>query len=113
MGVDNIFFHADRLMFGICFKDLIDERGVAPLYTLHERLGGWPMIKSTWDASGFDLIQILTDLRLLNNGYLLNMWVSADDRNSSVNIVQVLVKLTRVTMIILRNFKQPSMRKRK
>lgn len=69
-------------------SDLIDQRGVEPLLDLYDHLGGWPMVNSTWDPNSFDLMYTLSELRLLNNRYLVDIWVSADDRNSTVNIVQ-------------------------
>lgn len=47
------------------------------------------MLESGWEESSFDLLYTLSELRLLNNRYLVDMWVSADDRDSSVNIAQV------------------------
>lgn len=52
-------------------------------------LGGWPILDAIWDESKFNLIDILARLRLYNSRVLVRMWVSADDRNSSTNVIQV------------------------
>lgn len=76
--------------YSICnFAELIESRGVEPLLGLLRKLGGWPMIESNWDATMFDLLDVLTDLKKINHGYLVDTWVSADDRESTINIVKV------------------------
>ena len=58
--------------------------------TLLEWLGGWPVLDENWDRNDlFNWIELVAKLRLLNNRVLINNWVSADDRNSDVNIIQV------------------------
>lgn len=60
-----------------------------PLHDILTTMGGWPIIESDWNDDSFDLISLLSELRLYNNRYLVEMWVSSDDRNSTNNILQV------------------------
>ena len=62
-----------------------------PVYSLLEELGGWPITGSQWKEEEFDLIDLMVKLRLYNNKILLDQWVGPDDKNSEVNIVQVLL----------------------
>jgi len=74
------------------FAALIEERGVEPMMSLLEDLGGWPIIEtlpSRKSNSNFDLIELLAKLRLINNRVLVNVWVSSDDKNSSMNTIHV------------------------
>ena len=75
----------------ILFIALIDERDLEPVYVLLEELGGWPITGSPlWKEEEFDLIDLLVKLRLYNNKILVDQWVGPDDKNSEVNIIQVL-----------------------
>ena len=76
------------------FIALIDERDLEPVYVLLEELGGWPITGSPiWKEEEFDLIDLLVKLRLYNNKILVDQWVGPDDKNSEVNIIQVLYLL--------------------
>lgn len=71
---------------------MIDERGLVPVKKFLEELGGWPVTYSQgqqWDESKFNFIQLLVKLKLYNNKIFVDQWVSADDKNSDVNIIQV------------------------
>ena len=68
---------------------MIEQRGDEPLKELLRSLGGWPVLDATWDVFSFDWVQLVIKLRILNNRVLINQWVSADDRNSSANIIHV------------------------
>ena len=69
---------------------LIESRGEQPLLDLLHQLGGWPVLDgASWNESRFSWVQLMADLRLLNNRVLLNQWISPDDKNSSVNVLQV------------------------
>jgi hypothetical protein len=62
--------------------------------TLLTELGGWPIIdKNPSNNISLDLVELLSKLRLLNNRVLLNLWVSSDDKNSSVNTIHVRIDL--------------------
>ena len=69
---------------------LVNERDKEPLITLLDELGGWPVLDgSSWDNAGFDYLDLMANLRLLNNRVLISQWVGADDKNSSRNIIHV------------------------
>ena len=69
---------------------LIESRGEQPLLDLLHQLGGWPVLDgASWNEERFDWVKLMANLRLLNNRVLLNQWISPDDKNSSVNVLQV------------------------
>lgn len=70
---------------------MIDERGIEPAYILLDELGGWPVTEREprWSEENFDLINLMVKLRFYNSKILVDQWVSADDKNSEVNIIQV------------------------
>lgn len=49
------------------------------------------MLDPAWDEDNFDVTDLMAKLRLYNNRVLINQWVSSDDKNSDVNIIQVRV----------------------
>ena len=77
------------ILFTLLSTALIEARGDKPLRDIIDALGGWPILDDDWSEDGFDLIDLIARLRLFNNRVLLNSWVSADDKNSEVNIIQV------------------------
>lgn len=73
-----------------CFSALIDLQGLEPIKSLLRELGGWPVVMGNeWKEEDVDLIDLIVKLRLYNNKILIDQWVSADDKNSKVNIIQV------------------------
>lgn len=63
--------------------------------TLHS-LGGWPVLDVGWTtgqgASVGSVENLLGRLRgELNQGVMIEQWVGPDDKNSSVNIIQVII----------------------
>ena len=54
------------------------------------------MLDADWPEADFDLIELLAKLRLYNNRILINQWVSADDKDSSINVIQVSIGTFRV-----------------
>lgn len=73
-----------------CFPALIDLQGLEPIKSLLRELGGWPVVMGNeWKEEDVDLIDLIVKLRLYNNKILIDQWVSADDKNSKVNIIQV------------------------
>ena len=48
------------------------------------------MVTAPWDGRPWDLIEVLAGMRgLYNAPILIDAWVAADDKNSSVNIIVV------------------------
>ncbi|XP_022344016.2 neprilysin-like [Crassostrea virginica] len=73
-------------------ESMIDERGLDPVTTFLEELGGWPVTytqSKQWEPSKFNFIELLVKLKLYNNKIFVDQWVSADDKNSDVNIIQL------------------------
>ena len=68
---------------------VIEKRSDGPLLSLLNWLGGWPVLDPNWDETNFDPTDLMSKLRLFNNRVLINQWVSSDDKNSDINIVQV------------------------
>lgn len=58
-------------------------------------LGGWPVIEKDWKPPTFSIEQLMGRLRgEYSEPVLIEQYVGADDKNSSVNILQVrLIKL--------------------
>jgi membrane metallo-endopeptidase-like protein 1 len=56
-------------------------------------LGGWPVTQPNWKPPEFSIETLLGRLRgEFNEGVLIEQWVGPDDKNSSVNILQVRTK---------------------
>ncbi|KAJ8920319.1 hypothetical protein NQ315_011981 [Exocentrus adspersus] len=52
--------------------------------------GGWPVTQPEWSAPDFSTEVLLGKIRgIYNEGYLIEPWVGPDDKNSSVNIIQM------------------------
>ena len=70
--------------------DQIERVGDRPLRKIMDDLGGWPVVTAPWDGRPWDLIEVLAGMRgLYNAPILIDAWVAADDKNSSVNIIVV------------------------
>ena len=70
--------------------DQIETVGDRPLRKILDDLGGWPVVTAPWDGRPWDLIEVLAGMRgLYNAPILIDAWVAADDKNSSVNIIVV------------------------
>ncbi len=68
----------------------VEHVGDDPLREVLYDLGGWPIIDRGWNPVNFDLERLLGRLRgRYNAPVLMDVWVGADDKNSSVNILQV------------------------
>ena len=72
------------------FLGVIDTLGVDPVKALITEMGGWPVIGDPFDSSAFNFEDTLGKFRSVYGTYgIMSSWVSADDKNSSVNIFQV------------------------
>ena len=74
------------------FAEKIEEIGDQPLRDLIKRFNGWPVVVGRdWSRPNQSLEQYLGKLRgLYNLGILMELWIGPDDKNSSVNIIQVI-----------------------
>lgn len=55
-------------------------------------LGGWPVINPNWEneTTGWVLEKVIGSLRgVYNIALLIDLWVAADDKNSSINVITV------------------------
>lgn len=61
---------------------------------LLDEFGGWPVVMgSMWQPGRVDLMDLIVKLRHSNHKVLIYQGVGADDKNSGVNIIQVLKKI--------------------
>lgn len=68
----------------------IQEIGDGPFRKVLEDLGSWPIVAPSWDRLSFVLEDTLAKLRSkYNTQVLVKTVVGPDDKNSSVNIIQV------------------------
>ena len=69
---------------------MIDKHGLRPIQALLAELGGWPVVLGeSWGEDDISLMDLIIKLRHYNNKILIEQWVSADDKNSTVNIIKV------------------------
>ena len=76
-------------MFESCMNtEIIEEKGLFPLKTLLDTLGGWPVVKGpTWDSESFKWFK-LRDLGFSVN-YLVYVGVTVDQRNPSSRVLTI------------------------
>uniref|UniRef100_A0A1B6DE24 Uncharacterized protein n=1 Tax=Clastoptera arizonana TaxID=38151 RepID=A0A1B6DE24_9HEMI len=68
----------------------IREYGDKPLREALDSLGGWPVTKVDWKPPDMPIEKLLGKIRGdFNDGVLVEQWVGPDDKNSSVNILQL------------------------
>lgn len=74
------------------FVAQIRKIGDNPLREVLSSLGGWPVTVANWEPPRFSIEVLLGRLRGdYNEGVLVEQWIGPDDKNSSVNIIQVSV----------------------
>lgn len=72
------------------FSGQIEKISDIPLREVLADLGSWPVVEQHWDPSKFVLEDVLGTMRgKYNAPILIDCWVGPDDKNSSVNIIQV------------------------
>ncbi|XP_072047750.1 neprilysin-1-like [Amphiura filiformis] len=74
--------------------ETIEQRDADPLIKLLQRLGGWPVLKDLpggqWSEKDFKVENLMGQLSGgYNNDILVSSYVTADDRNSSRNIIKI------------------------
>ncbi|XP_018913076.2 neprilysin-4 isoform X1 [Bemisia tabaci] len=76
-------------LYSSCINyEVLAERAEKPLIDLLDKLGGWPILRPGWDASSFDWIAQMAQLRSYNNDILISEWVGPDIKNSDEYIIQ-------------------------
>ncbi|KAK9717796.1 Peptidase family M13 [Popillia japonica] len=80
-----------KTFYNTCI-DIVQIRriGDAPLVNVLTSLGGWPVTQRNWQQPNFSVEVLLGRIRGdYNEGVLVEQWVGPDDKNSSVNIIQL------------------------
>lgn len=68
----------------------IRKIGDQPLRDILKSLGGWPVIESNWKIPNVSVEKLMGRLRgEYSEPVLIELYVGADDKNSSMNILQV------------------------
>ncbi|XP_037931990.1 neprilysin-1-like [Teleopsis dalmanni] len=68
----------------------IRKIGEGRLKDVLKSLGGWPVIEKNWQPPNMTIEQLMGYLRgNYSEGVLIELYVGADDKNSSVNILQI------------------------
>lgn len=69
----------------------IERIGDRPLRDVLDSYGGWPVASKNWDPDKFDLELILGRMRqkFASVPSLMEAWVAPDDKNSTMNIIQM------------------------
>lgn len=74
-------------MFSI---DEIRKIGDLPLREILKSLGGWPVVETNWKPPNVSIERLMGRLRgEYSEPVLIELYVGADDKNSSINILQV------------------------
>lgn len=72
----------------------IRKIGDGPLRQVLESLGGWPVTVKDWQPPAFSIETLLGRLRgEYSEPVMMELFVGADDKNSSANILQVWLQL--------------------
>ncbi|XP_064610281.1 neprilysin-1-like [Liolophura sinensis] len=83
--------HQAKVLYRSCMNTTqIQEIGDGPFRKVLEDLGSWPIVAPRWDGRSFVLEDTLAKLRSkYNTQVLVKTVVGPDDKNSSVNIIQL------------------------
>lgn len=81
------------MLFCYNFVDHIRQIGDEPIREVLKQLGGWPVITENWITPNFSIEHLLGRIRgVYNEGFIIEQWVGPDDKNSSMNIIQVSIR---------------------
>lgn len=88
------FYHRSTSLivsyFHFLFSEQIRKIGDQPLKDVIKSLGGWPVIEEHWEPPAFSIEYLFGKLRgEYSEPVLVELFVGADDKNSSVNILQL------------------------
>ncbi|XP_055597323.1 neprilysin-1-like isoform X2 [Uranotaenia lowii] len=80
-----------KLFYKSCMDlQQIRKTGIKPLRQVLKTLGGWPVIEKQWIPPNTSVEHLLGLLRgVYSEPVLVELYVGADDKNSSVNILQI------------------------
>ncbi|XP_050420480.1 neprilysin-1-like isoform X2 [Adelges cooleyi] len=80
-----------KLFYKSCM-DITQIRRVGdrPIRELLKSLGGWPVVEKNWQPPDYGIEVLLGRLKKdFNEGIMIEQWVGPDDKNSSINILQL------------------------
>ena len=78
------------VLFSLTFLEQIRKIGDQPLRDILKKLGGWPVIEPNWKPPNISIEKLMGKLRgEYSEPVLIELYVGADDKNSSINILQV------------------------
>lgn len=84
--------YLDQLIDGFLFSEQIRKIGINPIRNVLKSLGGWPVIEQNWVLPNTSIEHLIGTLRgVYSEPVLVELYVGADDKNSSKNILQVSV----------------------
>jgi Peptidase family M13 len=80
-----------RLSLSLSFHaEQIRKIGDQPLRDILKTLGGWPVIESNWKPPNRSIENLMGTLRSdYSEPVLIELYVGTDDKNSSLNVLQV------------------------
>ena len=73
-------------------KEIIEERGVAPLVNVLKAMGGWPLLEGpTWNKEGFKWYEMVYRFRDMGYSvdYLVDFSVTTNLKNSSWRVLDL------------------------
>lgn len=70
-------------------ETVIEALREKPLLDLLQSVGSWPVITPDWTEEGFDWLNLTAIMRRHSNDILFAQWVSADSKNSTVNVIHL------------------------
>lgn len=86
-------FRLAKSMFQSCMnKDIIEERGVAPLINVLKAMGGWPLLEgSSWKKDRFKWYEMVYRFRDMGYSvdYLVDFSVTTNLKNSSWRVLDL------------------------
>ncbi|KAK3795898.1 hypothetical protein RRG08_040694 [Elysia crispata] len=89
---DTKFTVKAKHLYRSCMNETqINSEGLTPIHDLLQDLGGWPILEgvSSWKRTQADVLDLLIKLNLIDQNFLIWQTVSADDKDSSMNIIQL------------------------
>ena len=86
-------YHLVKSLYQSCMnKEVIEERGVAPLLSVMKAMGGWPVLEGpTWDRDGFKWYEMIYRFRDMGYpvDYLIDFKVVLDIKKTSKRLLKL------------------------
>lgn len=92
-------------LMALMYAEQIRKIGDQPLRDILKTLGGWPVIEPDWKPPNISIETLMGKLRgEYSEPVLIELYVGADDKNSSINILQVSPNIHKKTFFVLLQF---------